>query len=72
MIDKQLCEDARCALERLGGEKSVAALKTALSAAPDEFKPNIAQSLRARGVSVPAPACRKLAPTRKTNVKPAK
>lgn len=68
---KDLREDARCALERLGGDKAVAALKAALAAAPDDFKMNIAQSLRARGVTVGALPCRKLVPTRKTRVKEA-
>ena len=72
LSDKDLREDARCSLERLPGDKAVAALKTALATAPADFKPNIAQSLRARGVTVPGLPCRKLVPTRKTGVKAAK
>ncbi|MGH9338742.1 MAG: hypothetical protein ACRD1R_03940 [Acidobacteriota bacterium] len=49
LSNPELREDARCALERIPGEKSVAALKAALEAAPDDFKPSIIQSLRARG-----------------------
>jgi HEAT repeat protein len=65
----ELREDARMVLERLPGEKSLAALKRGLEAAPQEFKFNIAQSLRARRVNVPGLPSRKLVPTRKTKVK---
>ena len=53
---KDLREDARCALERMPGQKPVAALQRALAAAPEDFKPNLTQSLRARGISVPGSA----------------
>ena len=72
LADRDLREDARCALERLPGEKPVAALSAALAAAPKEFKIHVAQSLRARGVAVGGLPCRKLTPTRPTRVKPAK
>jgi len=65
-----LREDARMALERIPGRDSVQALRRALRSAPDEFKPNVAQSLRARGVAVQGIPCKKLVPTRQTNVKP--
>lgn len=71
LSDKELREDARMVLERLPGQKSLAALQTALETVPEEFKINIAQSLRARGVKVPGLPCQKLVPTRKINVKPA-
>jgi hypothetical protein len=58
-------------LQRIPGDKSLAALKAGLAAAPDDFKPNIAQSLRQRGEEVPGIPCAKLVPSRKTNVKPA-
>ena len=62
-------EDARMALERIPGEESMAALKSALDVAPDNFKANLAQSLRARGTQVPGLPCEKLKPTKQTNVK---
>jgi HEAT repeat protein len=65
-----LRDDARMALERIPGRNSVQALSRALRSAPDEFKPNVAQSLRARGVAVRGFPCEKLVPTRQTNVKP--
>jgi HEAT repeat protein len=72
LSNKELREDARMVLERIGGRQSVAALKKGLEAAPKDFKLNIAQSLRKRGVKVPGLACVKLLPTKKTNVKPLK
>ena len=63
-----LREDARMALERIPGKRSLAALEAALKAAPEDFKPNIAQSLRARGVKVRGLHCVKLVPRKKTNV----
>jgi HEAT repeat protein len=71
LSDKELREDARMVLERLPGSKSLAALKRALDTVPQEFKINIAQSLRARGVKVAGFPCQKLVPTRKTDVKAA-
>ena len=68
--DKELREDARMVLQRLPGEKSLAALKAGLAAAPDDFKINIAESLRARGVEVPGLPDEKRKPTRQTNMKP--
>ena len=68
--DEQVREDARCAVERIPGEVSLQALKDALKEAPDDYKANIAQSLRARGVKVPGLPCQKLVPTKQTQVKP--
>jgi HEAT repeat protein len=65
-----LREDARMTLERIPGEASLGALKSALNSAPKDFKANIAQSLRARGVEVKGFPCKKLVPTKQTNVKP--
>jgi len=70
LSNPELREDARMVLERLPGEKSLAALKVALESVPQEFKINVAQSLRARGLVVPGLPCQKLVPTRKTSVKP--
>ncbi len=47
-----LLEDARCALERIPGEQSLAALKEALITVPEKYRNNIAQSLRCRGVAL--------------------
>jgi len=71
LSNRELREDARMVLERLPGERSLAALERGLRTVPREFKINIAQSLRARGVKVPGLPCQKLVPTRKTNVKAA-
>ena len=62
----QLREDARCALERIPGEESLDALKKAFGAAPEDFKNNLAQSLRAKGEAVDGVPCRKLTPVYKT------
>ena len=69
LSNKTAREDARMTLERIPGEESLAALKSALVSAPDDFKINIAQSLRARGAQVPGLPCEKLKPTKLTNVK---
>jgi len=70
LSDKELREDARMVLERLPGKKSLAALQMALKTVPEEFRINVAESLRARGVKVPGLPSQKLVPTRKTDVKP--
>jgi HEAT repeat protein len=72
LSNKELREDARMVLQRIPGKQSVAALKKGLEAAPDDFKLNIAQSLRKRGVEVSGLPCVKLVPTKKTNVQPLK
>ena len=72
LSNKELREDARMVLQRIPGRQSLAALKNGLKAAPKDFKLNIAQSLRQRGVKVRGLACIKLVPTKKTNVKPLK
>ncbi len=65
-----LREDARMALERIPGDASLQALQAALESAPQDFKINIAQSLRKRGVEVPGLPCEKLVPTKTTEVEP--
>jgi HEAT repeat protein len=70
LSNEQLREDARMSLERIPNRAAVNALEAGLDAAPEDFKLNIAQSLRKRGVDVPGLACVKLVPTKKTNVKP--
>ena len=66
----ELREDARAALERIPGDKSLAALKAGLEQAPPAFKPAMAQSLRRRGVAVEGLPTGKLNPERKTQVAP--
>jgi HEAT repeat protein len=68
LSDKELREDARCALQRVPGTKATAALKKGLSTAPDDFKPAIAVSLRARGEKVDSYPSQKLVPTKQTTV----
>ena len=70
MRNKNLREDARMALERIPGKRAVTTLKAAFEKAPEDFKPNIAQSLRKRGEEVAGYPCQKLVPTKKTDVKP--
>jgi HEAT repeat protein len=70
MRNKNLREDARMALERIPTQRAVATLKTAFEKVPEDFKPNIAQSLRKRGEEVDGYPCKKLVPTKKTDVKP--
>jgi len=59
-----LREDARQVLHRLPGDAALAALRAAFASAPEEFKPNLAYSLRARGVSIAGYPDAKLLPTR--------
>ena len=66
--NKELREDARMALDRIPGAKSLAALQAALEETDDDFKHNIAQSLRNRGFEVEGVPCHKLVPTKKTKV----
>ena len=66
----ELQEDCRLALERIPGEASVGALQAALANVPEPFKYHLAQSLRTRGVEVPAYPCQKMVPQRETRVRP--
>ena len=68
--NEDLREDARMALERIPTKRAVTVLKAGFEAAPEDFKPNIAQSLRKRGEEVDGYPCQKLVPTKKTDVKP--
>jgi HEAT repeat protein len=70
MRNVDLREDARMAIERIPIKRSVAVLKAGFDAAPEDFKPNLAQSLRKRGEEVAGYPCKKLVPTKKTDVKP--
>ena len=70
LTNEGLREDARMALERIPGRRSLAALRSAFEVASDDFKYNIAQSLRRRGDTVSGYPCAKLTPCRNTEVKP--
>jgi HEAT repeat protein len=64
LTDHQVREDARCALTRVPGANSTAALRAAFGSAPEEFKSALAESLRQRGEKVDGYPSRKLTPTR--------
>jgi len=72
LSNRELREDARMVLQRIPSKGAVAALRAGLQSCPEDFKLNIAQSLRQRGVKVRGLPCVKLVPTKKTNVKPLK
>ena len=72
LSNRELREDARMVLQRIPSKGAVAALRAGLQSCPEDFKLNIAQSLRQRGVKVRGYPCVKLVPTKKTNVKPLK
>lgn len=64
LSDEHLREDARMALERIPIPRAVQALKAGMEVAPEDFKPNLAQSLRKRGVEVEGYPCVKLVPAK--------
>jgi HEAT repeat protein len=68
--NEELREDARMALERIPTKRALQALKYRFKNAPEDFKPNMAQSLRKRGVEAAGYPCQKLVPKKKTNLKP--
>jgi HEAT repeat protein len=68
LTDKEVREDARCALMRIPGRQATQALKTALAGAPEEFKFALADSLRKRGETVKGYPSQKLKPTRTPQV----
>jgi HEAT repeat protein len=70
LSNKALREDARMVLQRIPTRNALAALRAGFKAAPEDFKLNIAQSLRQRGAKVRGYPCVKLVPTKRTNVKP--
>lgn len=63
-------EDAKMALERIPGDRSLEALKQAIQSAPEGSRPSIAHSLRVRGVEVSGYPSKKLQPSKKTEVQP--
>jgi len=70
LSDRGLGEDARAALQRIPGGKSLAALKAALTEASADFKPALADALRARGELVSDFPSQKRVPTKATAVEP--
>jgi len=70
IANKKLREDARMALERIPNKQALQALRFRFKKAPGDFKPNLAQSLRKRGVEVDGYPCQKLVPKKKTHLKP--
>ena len=68
LSDKELREDARCALTRHPAPRAVTALKSAFATASGDFKYALAESLRQRGAAVEGYPSRKLVPTAQTNV----
>jgi len=69
----ELLDDARCALQRIPGEASLAALKAALESVPNGYKNNIAHALKMRGVETGLEKYpdQNLIPAKSTGVKPA-
>lgn len=70
LLDPELGEDVRMALQRVAGPNAVATLKAGYGKAEGEFKAAIACSLRKCGVAVEEPPCPKLVPRKQTGVKP--
>jgi hypothetical protein len=65
-----VCEGARCALERMPGSEATRTLKKAMRSAPEKFRPALAHSLRVRGVRVEGYPSQKLKPVGQTAVQP--
>jgi HEAT repeat protein len=70
LADKELREDARCALTRHPAPGAVTALKSAFANASGNFKYALAESLRQRGEKVEGYPSRKLVPKAPTSVAP--
>lgn len=68
LTDKEVREDARCALMRLPMSAATKALKAAFASAPEDFKPALAESLRKLGEKVSGYPSQKLVPTKATTV----
>jgi HEAT repeat protein len=65
-------EDARCALARIPGKKSIEALRAAMSNSPEDFRFALADVLRQLGEKISEYPTRKLVPTAQTTVEPIK
>lgn len=70
LMDAELGEDVRMALQRIAGPKAIAVLKAGLEKAQGDFKAAIACSLRKCHVAFEEPPCPKLIPRKQTQVKP--
>lgn len=70
LLDAELHDDGRMALERIPGPESLAALQAAFEQAPEALKYPLAQALRNRGARVAGYECQKLVPQRETTVRP--
>jgi len=68
LVEVDLREDARCALERIPGSKATRTLEVALKTLPENFRLAIANSLRVRGRKVESYPSQKLVPTKPTTV----
>jgi HEAT repeat protein len=62
--DRDVRDDARCALERIPGNQSIKVLRSALKTAPEDFRYALAESLRKRGEKVSGYPSQKLVPTK--------
>lgn len=70
LLNPDLGEDTRMALQRVAGPNAVAVLKAGYAQANGEFKAAIVCSLRKCGMAVEDPPCPKLVPRKQTAVKP--
>ncbi len=70
LSNSDLRDDARMCLEGLPASEAVDALKAGLQAAPDDFKPAMAHSLRKRGAPTSGVPDLRLVPTKQTKVQP--
>jgi len=68
LTNTDLREDARCVLQRIPGKASLKALQAAMKTAPEDFRYNLAESLRKRGEKVSGYPSRRLVPTKPTTV----
>jgi HEAT repeat protein len=68
LVEVDVREDARCALERIPGSKATRALEVALTTVPEDFRPAVANSLRVRGRKVDSYPSQKFVPTKATAV----
>jgi len=66
--DDAVREDARCSLERIPDSKATHVLEDALKTAPEDFRPALANALRARGRKVKGYPSQKLVPSKQTAV----
>jgi HEAT repeat protein len=70
LLDADLGEDVRMALQRVAGPNAIGVLKAGFIQAQGEHKTAIACSLRKCGVAIDEPPCPKLVPRKTTTVKP--